>query len=183
MPTSPVDFVLCGGCWEWTGAVTNLMLCGYSSIALKTSSSNLTFFFFTFNGYCVYDVCLWQTLLPLRSPVVSGGATGLHLCVFSLEGRDRTGLSHSWNLGCGAGSELAMTAAVHLMSIQARKKKRKKKKVRDTGHEKHRRLHPLLCKCWKNKPHNIDVLPPQNEMQMHIFQCVIPIRIKQVAII
>lgn len=46
-----------------------------------------------------------------------------------MEGRDRTGPSHSWKWGSGAGSELVMMAAVHLMSVQARKKKKKKGKT------------------------------------------------------
>lgn len=43
-------------------------------------------------------------------------------CFFSLEGRDRTGPPHSWKYRSGAGSELVTMAAVHVMSIQAKKK-------------------------------------------------------------
>lgn len=54
--------------------------------------------------------------------------------VFSLEGRDRTGPRHSWTQGggmkggggcSGAGSGPVMMAAVHLMSVQAKKEKAK----------------------------------------------------------
>lgn len=58
-----------------------------------------------------------MTLGSASSPVVSGRATRFVFflvsffpptwwCDFSLEGRDRTGLSHSWKWGSGAGWEL-----------------------------------------------------------------------------
>lgn len=53
--------------------------------------------------------------------------------VFSLwKGETELGLLTAGNGGSGAGSELVMMAAVHLMSLQAKKKK-KKKGMTDTG--------------------------------------------------
>lgn len=69
----------------------------------------------------------------MRSPVVSGGATGLHFIMCFLFGRERQNWAFSQLEmgGSGAGSELVMMAAVHLMSLQ--EKKKEKKGMTDTG--------------------------------------------------
>lgn len=80
--------------------------------------------------------------------------------VFSLwKGETELGLLTAGNGGYGASSELVMMAAVHLMSVQAKKKKTKKKGKTDTGHVKHHRPRPLLCKSMlKNNILYVDLL-------------------------
>lgn len=65
------------------------MLCAYSSNALQTFPSNLIFFFFflLFGALCFW--LLVERLQSLRSPVFSGGATGLHFIMCFLFGRER----------------------------------------------------------------------------------------------
>lgn len=98
------------------------MLCGYSSIALQTFSSNLTMI----NSAVTEKPSRlwWSYRFTLHN-------------VFSLwKGETELGLLTAGNEGSGAGSELVMMAAVHLMSVRAKeefkqKKKQKKRKRTD----------------------------------------------------
>lgn len=71
------------------------------------------------------------TLQSLRSPGVPGGATGSNI-VFSLwKGETELGLLTTGNGGVsGAGSELVMMAAVHVVNSQA-------EKIRGGGKKRH----------------------------------------------
>lgn len=94
MPTSPV-FILFYVIFQEkeTGAVTNLMLCGYSSNASLTFPFRIIFFLIPlFRG--ARPSLLVATLQKRRGPVVSGGATGFTLQnVFSLwKGETELGL-------------------------------------------------------------------------------------------
>lgn len=122
MPTSPVNFVLRGCLESETGAATNLMLCGYSSL-FQTFSSNLVLNIF--NGHCVHELRDNTTVnrgaqssLPVATGVFTLGD------VSSLWEREtELGLlTAGW--GSGSGSELLMTAAVRLMGVRAKKGKK-----------------------------------------------------------
>lgn len=75
--------------------------------------------------------------------------------VFSLwKGETELGLLTAGNGGSGAGSELVMMAAVHLMSLQAKKKKKKRHDRHGTIWNTTSLIHSCANPCWK-KQHNV----------------------------
>lgn len=128
------------------------MLCGYSSI---TSHISIPFspnpiLPLLFLGALLL---LLTTLRSLRSPAVSGGATGLHLRLCFLFGRGETelGLLTAGNKSPVQTQSCLMMAAVRVMSIQAGGEKKERRKKKKTWDMKHHRSHPLLCKSRLKK--------------------------------
>lgn len=100
MPTSPV-FILFYVIFQEkeTGAVTNLMLCGYSSNASLTFPFRIIFFCNSaFQGGTT--IIISGNTAEKERPCRLWRSYGFYTseCVFSLERRDRTGPPHSWKM-------------------------------------------------------------------------------------
>lgn len=116
-----------------------------------------------------------------RSPVVSCGATCIHLITCCLFGTERKNWAFSQlEVGSGAGWMLIMMAAVRSNECPSKRQDR-------LEHMKHYWLHPLLCKSILKYNRSGSVFLHKikyKKYAMHIFGChFIPPRMKPVAII
>lgn len=129
------------------------MLCGYSSNALQTFSPNPFFFF------CLFLTFRGTVFLIIHCSHREGQSSRVELrvytslCVFSLEGRDRTGPSHSWKYGGGGGGGGGFWCRLRAgndgscsFNERPSNNKKKKKGKTDTGHVKNHQPRPPLCK-------------------------------------